>query len=59
MLPGVGFSIEPGVYLANEFGVRSEINVHMGTDGPEVTTPKPQTEIYRLLSDEWQKSSNL
>lgn len=59
LLPGVGFSIEPGVYLPGEFGVRSEINVHMGTAGPEVTTPKPQSEIYLLLSDEWQKSSNL
>jgi Xaa-Pro dipeptidase len=59
LLPGIGFSIEPGVYLTGEFGVRSEINVYMGADGPEVTTPKPQTAIYALLSEEWQNSSNL
>jgi Xaa-Pro aminopeptidase len=59
LLPKVGFSIEPGIYLAGDFGVRSEINVYLGPDGPEVTTPKPQTDIYRLLSDAWQSSSNL
>jgi Xaa-Pro dipeptidase len=59
LLPGVGFSIEPGIYLENDFGVRSEINVYLGPDGPEVTTPKPQADIYRLLSDEWQSKSNL
>jgi Xaa-Pro dipeptidase len=59
LLPGIGFSIEPGVYLTGEFGVRSEINVYMGADGPEVTTPKPQTAIYALLSEGWQNSSNL
>ena len=36
--PGVGFSIEPGVYLS-DFGVRSEIDVFMDSDGPRVTTP--------------------
>jgi Xaa-Pro dipeptidase len=37
-LPGLGFTIEPGVYLP-DFGVRSEINLHIGPDGLEVTTP--------------------
>jgi len=59
LLPGVGFSVEPGVYLPGEFGIRSEINVFIGPDGPEVTTPNPQTEIYALLSEGWQSSSNL
>lgn len=59
LLPGVGFSVEPGIYLPNEFGVRSEINVHIGSNGPEVTTPNPQSQIYALLGDEWQSSSNL
>lgn len=36
--PGIGFSIEPGVYLP-EFGVRAEINVYMDQTGPRVTTP--------------------
>jgi len=42
-LPGVACTIEPGIYL-EDFGVRSEINIIFGKDGPEVTTP-PQTEL--------------
>ncbi|RPI29189.1 MAG: M24 family metallopeptidase [Acidobacteria bacterium] len=42
-LPGVACTIEPGIYL-DDFGVRSEINVHFGVNGPEVTTP-PQTSL--------------
>ena len=37
LLPGVGFSVEPGIYLAGEFGIRSEVNVYLGPAGPEVT----------------------
>jgi len=59
LLPGVGFSIEPGIYLEGEFGVRSEINVYLKPEGPLVTTPKYQTEMYLLLSDGWESSSNL
>lgn len=46
LVPGIGFSVEPGVYLPGRFGVRSEINVHMRADGPEVTTPWPQMEPW-------------
>lgn len=49
LVPGVGFSIEPGVYLANDVGIRSEINVHFGADGPEVTPRERQEEILLLL----------
>jgi len=45
LVPGVGFSVEPGVYLPGEFGVRSEVNVHWGEAGPEVTPRAPQTEL--------------
>jgi Xaa-Pro dipeptidase len=38
LIPGIGFSVEPGVYLP-EFGVRSEVDVYVGERGPEVTTP--------------------
>ena len=38
LVPGLGFTIEPGVYL-REFGVRSEIDLYVGPDGLEVTTP--------------------
>ena len=33
IIPGVCFSVEPGICLA-EFGVRSEIDVFMSEDGP-------------------------
>ncbi len=35
--PGLGFTIEPGVYFP-DFGVRSEINVYVDEDGPRATT---------------------
>jgi Xaa-Pro dipeptidase len=48
VVPGVGFSVEPGIYL-QDFGVRSEINVFMHPEqGPLVTTPV-QEEIVCLL----------
>ena len=43
VIDGIGITIEPGVYLP-EFGVRSEINVFMGPDGPEITSA-PQKEL--------------
>jgi Xaa-Pro aminopeptidase len=45
LIPGVGFSIEPGVYLAGEFGVRTEVNAYIG-DRELIITPK---EIQRDL----------
>jgi Xaa-Pro aminopeptidase len=36
VINGIGVTIEPGIYLP-EFGVRSEIDVYMGEEGPEVT----------------------
>lgn len=45
VLPGVGFSIEPGVYLPGESGVRSEVNVHVGESDIEVTPYDMQTEL--------------
>ena len=45
LLPGVGFSVEPGVYIPGEIGMRTEVNVYWGPGGPEVTTPDPQDEL--------------
>jgi Xaa-Pro aminopeptidase len=46
ILPGCGFSVEPGIYLPNEFGVRSEVNVYWApTTGPLVTPKEPQREL--------------
>lgn len=42
---GIGFSVEPGVYLAGDFGVRSEVNVYLGEGGPVVTPARLQCEI--------------
>ncbi len=49
LLPMTGFSIEPGIYLSEEFGVRSEIDVALTADGVEVTGGEPQIELIRLL----------
>ena len=38
VIPGIGFSIEPGIYLP-EFGVRSEIDAYMSDDGPYASSP--------------------
>jgi Xaa-Pro aminopeptidase len=35
--PGIGFTIEPGVYFP-DFGVRCEMNVFVDEDGPRATT---------------------
>lgn len=51
LVPGIGFSIEPGIYLPGELGVRTEINVYVGEGGPEVTTPAPQSEMLALLPE--------
>jgi len=45
LLAGIGFSVEPGVYLPGRFGVRSEINVFLGETGPEVTPGQPQRDL--------------
>ena len=47
LLPGTGFTIEPGIYL-ERFGVRTEINMVWTTAGPEVTGPRQQ-EIVRVV----------
>lgn len=47
LLPGSGFTIEPGLYFEH-FGVRTEINVVWTARGPEVTGPCQQG-IVRLV----------
>ena len=48
LVPGVGFSVEPGIYLPGEFGVRSEINLFWGPGGPEVTPVEPQSDLVTI-----------
>ena len=50
LIPGVGFSIEPGIYLPGEFGIRSEIDAYIGAGGVEVTTDPTQEEVLPLLA---------
>ena len=47
--PGLGFTIEPGVYLEGEFGIRSEIDCYIGENGLEITTLPLQTELPAML----------
>ena len=47
LLPGTGFTIEPGVYF-DDFGIRSEINMIVQAREAVVTGPR-QTEIVALV----------
>lgn len=48
ILLGTGFSVEPGIYVPGDFGMRSEIDCYVSSTGVEVTTPV-QTEITAIL----------
>ena len=39
LVPGVAFSIEPGIYIPGKVGMRSEVNVYL-TPGQAVVTPR-------------------
>lgn len=41
----LGYTIEPGVYLKNNFGVRSEINFYINNRSRLVVTTKPQKKL--------------
>jgi Xaa-Pro dipeptidase len=45
LIPGVGFSIEPGVYLAGDVGMRSEVNGFIGADKVLITPTDYQKEL--------------
>src|SRR6266550_3690472 len=45
LIPGVGFSIEPGVYLPGDVGMRSEVNGFVGADGLLITPGDYQREL--------------
>ena len=47
VVPGLGFTIEPGIYLPGEFGVRSEINMVVEPGRARVTT-EPRRELVLL-----------
>jgi len=46
--PGTGCSVEPGIYLPGDFGVRSEVNLYWGAEGLVVTPSAPQTSLVTV-----------
>ena len=50
ILAGTSFSIEPGIYLPGDFGVRSELDVVITHDGEVLATSEPlQREVVAIL----------
>jgi len=48
LIPGVGFSIEPGIYMPGKIGMRTEVNVFL-RPGEAVVTPRSyQTELIEV-----------
>ena len=45
LIPGVGFSIEPGIYLPEDVGMRSEVNGFIGADGLLITPADYQKDL--------------
>ncbi len=45
LIPGVGFSIEPGIYLRGDVGMRTEVNAWVGAGKLLVTPLRPQEEL--------------
>ncbi len=45
LLPGVAFSIEPGIYIAGDVGMRSEVNAYIESGGVLITPRKPQHDL--------------
>ncbi|WP_027483825.1 M24 family metallopeptidase [Deinococcus pimensis] len=51
---GLAVTVEPGVYPRERgYGIRSEVNVYLAPDGPEVTTPVQHTP-YVLGVGDWE-----
>jgi len=50
LLPATCFSIEPGIYLPGEFGVRSEVDVYLSDDDAEITGLPAQEAVIALLA---------
>ena len=45
LLPGVGFSVEPGIYIPGEIGMRTEVNAYVTEDGLLVTPAAIQHDL--------------
>src|SRR5947209_1407527 len=51
IIPRTCFSIEPGIYLPGNFGVRSEVDVYVSDGDIEVTGQPVQTELVAILKE--------
>ncbi len=51
IIPRTCFSIEPGIYLPGNFGVRSEIDLYVGDGRIEVTGQPIQSDLVLVLKD--------
>jgi Xaa-Pro dipeptidase len=50
LFPSTSFSIEPGIYLAGDFGIRSEIDVYITPEKEVIATGgERQREVYAIL----------
>jgi len=45
LIPGIGFSIEPGVYIPGEIGMRSEVNAFLEPGRALITPAEYQREL--------------
>lgn len=45
LIPGVGFSIEPGIYIPGEIGMRTEVNAYVSERGLVVTPSEIQQDL--------------
>lgn len=46
LLNGSGFSIEPGIYIAGEIGMRTEVNAYVDGKTLVVTPKEPQVDLF-------------
>jgi Xaa-Pro aminopeptidase len=51
IIPHTAFSIEPGIYLEGDFGVRSEVDVYVTEDKVIVTGEPIQTAVVPILKE--------
>ena len=50
IIPQTSFSIEPGIYFMDDFGIRSEIDVYISKDNEVIVTGEPrQREVVAIL----------
>lgn len=54
LIPRTCFSIEPGIYLEGNFGVRSEVDMYIGDGVAEVTGQPIQTTVVPILAERFE-----